>query len=67
MYPVCRGSRDGKRLLSVPISAMRTRAVVSLSSGILVSRLTAAPKGPSASPTRASISAIAACEGVDLA
>src|SRR5262245_20381359 len=46
--------------MSVPISATRTRAAVSLSPGIVVSRLTARRKGPSASPTRASLSCTAA-------
>src|SRR4030095_16134609 len=38
---------DGKRLMSVPISATRTRAVVPLRPGMVVKRLTAARKGPS--------------------
>ena len=52
--------------MSVPISAISTRAVVSLRPGIVVRRLTAARKGPSASPIRASIVATARLEGVDL-
>lgn len=51
--------------MSVPIPAMTTRAVVSLMPGIVVRRLTAARKGSSASPLRASIAATA-LDGVDL-
>ena len=43
-----RDPTDGKRLMSVPISAMRTRAIVSLIRGMVVKRLTAARQGPSA-------------------
>lgn len=50
----------GKRVMSVPISAMSTRAVVSLSPGIVFSRLTAARMGSRASPIRASIAVTAA-------
>ena len=52
--------------MSVPISAMSTRAAVSLSPGMVVRRLTAARKGPSASPMRASIVGDGRLEGVDL-